>query len=458
MADPFLIAHGVAPRQFELGGSWTPISIRDQMVRARMFATRALREGLINPGRALAVAGAGAGGATLAIIAAQERVPTLLIEQSPQAFGRQARCVSRWVDPAQYDWPHPLWGANRYPSFDPPMPLPWGSAPASRLALRWQLQLQQAIAQLPNLTVAFGHSVQNVRGAPGGVEVLYGPTRTPGQWWSGAAFVSAIGFGTEKCDVQRDFRGWGFWQSDTIGQPNFGLSSARIPSVLISGGGDGALQDFIRATTGLCSVREVVDRLPVPWSRIEHHLMGIEDELGRAHLWGAGAADDHEVMQQLHDEYRLQVDHLRSHSSWRLLGPALGDLVPPERTAVELVHPCTHFGRSYALNRLITFLIAAHLEEQVGRHPIQPGERVHGIRGMNGHACQKDPYGCHGQPHAVEFVASPDCRDPSISTIVVRTSDHNVIVVRHGTAPPTYVYSGEPLGPPRQILPYHAPV
>ena len=47
--DWMLAAHQVAPLQYEMGGMWNPVSVRDQMVRGQEIARRAAIAGLIRP-------------------------------------------------------------------------------------------------------------------------------------------------------------------------------------------------------------------------------------------------------------------------------------------------------------------------------------------------------------------------------------------------------------------------
>jgi hypothetical protein len=152
MADPFLLAHLVSPFFFDIEGTLSPISIRDQMIRGRMIVDRAVEEGLLNRGaRSLLVIGAGAAGATAAIRAAQHGVHTMLIDIAPAPFLRQAGCRSRWVDPTQYDWPVDHWAASRYPWKPPRMPLPWRANYANDLAVLWTMILNTAHMQYRGL-------------------------------------------------------------------------------------------------------------------------------------------------------------------------------------------------------------------------------------------------------------------------------------------------------------------
>jgi hypothetical protein len=60
--DPFLFYHKVSQFHINIGGRWSPLSIRDQMLRGRWAVARAVN--LLGGDRALAVIGAGAGGVT----------------------------------------------------------------------------------------------------------------------------------------------------------------------------------------------------------------------------------------------------------------------------------------------------------------------------------------------------------------------------------------------------------
>ena len=93
MPDPLLLAHEVAPFFFELGGRLSPVSIRDQMVRAQLLVDRAVIAKLISPSRPLLVIGAGAAGVTATIQAVEvHKVPTILIDRGRIPFAVQLGC------------------------------------------------------------------------------------------------------------------------------------------------------------------------------------------------------------------------------------------------------------------------------------------------------------------------------------------------------------------------------
>lgn len=57
MTVPFLLSHSCAPLQFTLAAPLTPVSIRDQMIRGKMFVDRAFEHALISSARPLLVNG-----------------------------------------------------------------------------------------------------------------------------------------------------------------------------------------------------------------------------------------------------------------------------------------------------------------------------------------------------------------------------------------------------------------
>lgn len=84
--DWLLAAHQVAPLQYEMGGLWNPVSVRDQMVRGQEIARRAAIAQLIGPGRPLIVVGAGAGGVAAALTADIAGIPVFVIERGGRPF------------------------------------------------------------------------------------------------------------------------------------------------------------------------------------------------------------------------------------------------------------------------------------------------------------------------------------------------------------------------------------
>lgn len=477
MLDPFLRAFNVGPFHFDIGGSISPISIKDQMVRGRMIVDRAIEAGLIDTDQYhLLVIGAGAGGASAAIRAAQRDVKTTLIDIAPGPFLRQGGCASRWVDPTQYDWPVSHWMERRYPWKPPGMPLPWVPDFANTLAAVWTQTLKQAVRSYPRLlkerynTTVSWHSV-----TPDNRKVQVQLTGDPQPRIYGM-IVSCVGFGSEKCSINQ-YSGFKFWDSDDFEKPNLGLPSEKSARVLISGGGDGALQDFLRIITKEPtppayekSPRQIYESLKqsiqgdklLKWTEIENRLQSAEDQSQRAFIWGHSKEHDHDVHLALHKEYENAINDL--FDPWR--DNALQEIVEgrlemwirdPLPEIVDFVYPCSHFSKCYGLNRMLALLFAKYLSEHPrhsGKVNLYPKTSVFNVTGANHlrHTCAHLPPLCHGQDHEVTVRHPAECVSQT-GTLYYNTRNYNVVIIRHGTNPP----AASSITFPRQIIPYHVP-
>ena len=114
MPDPFVSAHAWRNGVFNLAGR-TPASIRDQIFRAHLLTERLLDAKILKSGSKLLVVGAGAAGATAAILAARRDVEVALADSGVSPFALQSLCDTRWVDPVQYDWPAQHCGRGQWP-------------------------------------------------------------------------------------------------------------------------------------------------------------------------------------------------------------------------------------------------------------------------------------------------------------------------------------------------------
>ncbi len=74
MTDPVLDAHEILPGLYTISGGPSPISIRDQMLRGWLVVERLRLNQLIHDRASLLVVGAGAGGVTAAIWAADTKI------------------------------------------------------------------------------------------------------------------------------------------------------------------------------------------------------------------------------------------------------------------------------------------------------------------------------------------------------------------------------------------------
>ncbi|MFZ0770038.1 MAG: hypothetical protein WCA49_09020 [Candidatus Sulfotelmatobacter sp.] len=439
MPDTFLESHRVGPLQFTISSPLSPISIRDQMVRAKMFVDRAIEANILGPARLLFVLGAGAGGVSAALYAVTRGIETTLIELRSHAFGLQRKCLSRWINPTQYDWPASHWNLQRFPWTPPAMPLPWQSQRANLVAAVWDHELLKARKNNPHLHVKFSTQiVSRTLGPQQDLEVKYQekwdsppPLPQPKTEYFGAALY-ARGHGSEASDCSVDYKGFDFWETENFELPNLGLpASPSLRHVLICGGGDGALQDFLRITTGQRSAANIVQQLSLPGDLLAETYRD-EDQAHRASLWN-NKIQNHWVFERRDMAQRRLVSGLLASPRGALIAQQVQTLLNHSSSLdVTLVHPCSHFSQSYPLNRFLVRLI----EQCAVFLPIQilPNTVLHKVQGVLPHVCARNPVGCHGQDHEVDFGAGPTCLESSAKT--VHGGYFHVIVVRVGVVPP----------------------
>jgi hypothetical protein len=464
MADPFLVTHQVGPAVFDIGGKLYPVSIRDQMVRGQSIVDRAIQAGFGVPGQELLVIGAGCAGAAAAMEAAARGITTHVIDAALLPFLRQAACMTRWIHPHEYEWPLEHWPMPNYPFvglpapyYGPPVPLPWAANWSDVLAAGWAVDLGRAFrAYFPRLTLHYGSGLAGAPVYAGGKWVvnrlpLGSPPLTVDM------ILIAVGFGAERVTAPPNFRSLAFWETDPYRWPNCGL--AAPPKVVISGGGDGALQDFLRVVTGLPSVGDVARACPIPVA-VAANVLSAENRAQRAHLWGSLPEGDHDIQRTLHDAHHRAATLALTSPAVRA---ALSKLLPAKPPDVWLVHPCSHFSTGYGFNRFLVLLIDAYYTSLGNPSLLIPCASVAGVTEVPPHIClapgmaAPNPWLCIGQPHAVALAPAshPGCVPIPAAPPGPLLAD--VVIIRHGvTGPaPLLVPALTAVDRPRQLLPIH---
>lgn len=268
------------------------------------------------------------------------------------------------------------------------------------------------------------------------------------------------------------YEGRAFWNSDPFGQPNCGVTGKKA-RVLIAGAGDGALQDFLRITTGFESAEELYRNCNIPLP-IAQAIQSGEDRALRGWVWAnPRSAYEHEVQQELQ---KVHLKAVRTALSLPDVRRSLDQLIPRQPTAVRLAYRCTHFNAYYGLNRFLGLLVAEYLRLQFGMRVLWKRTEIEDIVPTDGHTCMVqtargwEPDGgyanptCHGRNHRLTIRRAPSCFAPA-ATSPSRTITANVVIIRYGIRP-----GSSPTPPPlrnfpprfralqeRYLLPYHLP-
>lgn len=167
--DSFLQAHiGYTDNVFNLGGR-TPLSIRDQIVRAHYLVERLFSSAYRDWNPTLLVVGGGVAGVTVATLAARRQANVLLVDASESPFRLQQQCA-RWIDPVQHDWPAPHSDKEQWPISGLTSAVPFGFAAgtASSIARKWVTALsKERLRSKSNLKVCYN---AELAGLPKGVK------------------------------------------------------------------------------------------------------------------------------------------------------------------------------------------------------------------------------------------------------------------------------------------------
>jgi hypothetical protein len=471
--DPLLLTYQVGPEPllYDISTSLQPISIRDQMFRGYMIINRALSEGLIKEWQQppILVVGAGVAGAMTAMTAVWHRIPTLLVEaRSP--FIQQIRGHTRFICPTQYDWPAPHWGEGKYPWVGPDSPLDWNSGRASSVALAWISKLNFMLGRYPDLLTLIPAKFKSHRVIPESktVEAFFEPPLAVEPLIC-SIIISCAGFGSERHfipDPDPQYTGYAFWDEDEFEQSDMGIKGKK-PNVIVSGGGDGALQDFIRITTRTSSARQIYTQIfDEPVHDIERMIHIAEDYAQRSYVWSTTGDLDHPIQQKLHDDYVVAINRIFSDSRLRRkVEGALEDIIGKlhKRLTIKLAYPCEHFSTCYPLNRFLVLLIAEYIRRTFGYDPLQPRTKILEVYGVNGHYCLNTAYLCHGEDHEVIYAEAlcstlNTAGEQENSRVKLDGNPFNVVIIRHGIKAPSPPLGSLPTAaPPRQLIPYYIP-
>ncbi len=448
IVDHYLRAHAFEDElQFGLSLSGAPISIRDQQLRATELTDRLIDARRINRLRPLLVVGAGVAGISAAIRALKEsHCRVTIVDRKPRPFSLQANCSTRILHPTQYDWPLDHWNGGQFPwhprasaSLRHPV------ARADDLADMWSDTLQSAVTDYKGrVTQRFSQRVSNIVQEDDLINVDFfdrAGTKVGQDTFGAVAWCT--GSPAERVSLARSrYRGFRFWEDDPLGDPDFS-AAVQDTGALISGSGDGALQDFLRVVTRTSIPKELYDGLRIS-DEFRHGFFSANDQAYRCLPWCNTDKRIHAVFESLHSTYTELVDSL-----WRkrgaFLGPRLETYLRDPLPRVQLAYQHGHFTCYYGLNRFLVLLVAKFLHERYDKTVLFPGWRLTGIEPLAGdHEC-RNPMMCHGQKHRAAFERYQCC-----STTNLRPDDiHQCVVIRHGVKGRKKLrYS---------VLPYHVP-
>jgi hypothetical protein len=258
---------------------------------------------------------------------------------------------TRWIDPTAYDWPHAWWTESRFP---------WDGA----LALPFQIDAGLAW----NLAADLAWKLRRATQSDPAVRIVREEVGALADLQKQFSLVSDCrGVKGERNQCGR-FHGLPFWTNrdlrGLVRQKARELQ--RAPRVLISGGGDGAIQDFLLLATGVASITDLAVSAGLarrehlleqfragstdPLARFEKESLSMEERTWREFCWRDPRDKD--------AVNRMSAALDRFYRGWiELLGADLKPLPESkDRCEFTLVRRTQHHSTCYALNRVLAII------------------------------------------------------------------------------------------------------
>jgi hypothetical protein len=247
-----------------------------------------------------------------------------------------------------------------------------------------------------------------------------------------AAVLLAFGFGTEKSTIEASpFVGHRFWDTDHLEDPTY---DGRIPpgddQVLISGTGDGGLQDFLRVMTRKSSARMILSDLGLANRGLRLDVLhSLENRMERAAAWANARGSlypftNRPYLKERHEATLKEVDRLLVDP--RLRADVIACMARRPKTTY-LISQDRYFASLYGLNLFLVLLLVRALKGSANSGHrcsvrVLAGRRIMGIQPADGRALP-------------ESLSARDCVGPEWHVWLERIPRPilaNVIVIRHG--------------------------
>ncbi len=403
-----LLAYKVGPNLFDLSSQMHNVSMRDQMHRAVALA-EALVEGKQftqpNSSNQVLIVGAGVAGVSAGIVLARHGVEVLIIDSLSDApFALQRKVTNRYVGPYMYEWPLEVFNSQRLPpdphtalaewktTYDPPLSfVDANPAQPATLVKDWEKQLAQAVQGVGGkLCVQIDLNNKNAPSANAANAAIVGwlaaqrlalsnkvtfaqhpITIAGGSFWGPSKRLAgpfiprfvllAGGMGAEThalpdANGVRVEHGMPFWDNDHLLDTHCGKSSP--PQVAIFGGGDGALQDTLRALTRHDHPLKTWDSLLSTdklglLAGCQQRILALEQQHAQVSIWEHFDKQRVDANKTLDDAYRKLAKELAQCPH------VVDSVVRLLRLDVKSVRLCVreqHFSKAYALNRFLVHL------------------------------------------------------------------------------------------------------
>jgi Pyridine nucleotide-disulphide oxidoreductase len=206
------------------------VTVRSQQVRALNLIRSLVSSGRICKGGKILVVGAGFAGLTAAAAAVRAGCHVTILERSQSRLSLQRNCSRRYLHPRIYDWPH---AESTHPDANLPL-LNWKANMADEVVKQIDTQFDKLLSQ--GIKETFGVGMVTI--LQNGEAIWKEKNANIAEPFD--ALILAIGFGLEPETAGMA----SYWSEPPLDMERERESEMKV---LISGRGDGALTDLMRA-------------------------------------------------------------------------------------------------------------------------------------------------------------------------------------------------------------------
>jgi hypothetical protein len=411
---------------FWLGGEVRPGSVRDALFRAGELVEELAQLDRVGPSKRVLVVGAGVSGLSAACHALGAFASVDLCERRPKSYSPFEQCVIREVCPTSFDYPQDHFPIARFPHDATETLFEWEADRASGVWTQISDQFQELSALAGKKFRAFYGSEITEMKEDGQQNVLVKIHPRPQQQYEAVIVATGIGALRRRIEPDPRFEGYAYFDNDAIFLRNY---HGNAPKVLLVGGGDGSLVDFVRLITGRDKVAPSLQELGLEENSIDRIKQLARDMWEELHR---GPPDLHETYDRLQLQMIQYIDQLWSVARIQEAVRGLINRTAAQRPVVQICLECCHFGFAYLANRVLAQLVARHLAsnlavENGGLHPFRIGAAVVRIESTDeNHRCHPNDDSmaeCAGVPHEVSFAASY-CKSRQLSAYLAERKSH----------------------------------
>lgn len=445
--------------------------IRVQIRRAVALITALCREKIIIPQESIyrrqriLVIGGGVSGVAAACTARAAGFRVDLVESASQFFPLQAKCASRWLHPHEYDWPLRHFEEPSYPFTKretdlAPATLHWDAGRPSTIAKKWQKKL--ATLETESRGTVKCHTCLHVDIAATARDMMLrlsglDPANPAADLDTARYTLILLCLGANETALRGcPYTGYRYWSDDPFGHQQLGLqispphkrrpdrndqslrtglrTSAHPIRILISGSGDGGLQELLRLTfrqigpeplsalSILQDLRVILRDCPA-FQQFEQG--PVPDRFGKVYRPPANL---------LWDDQTQALHRITHHHAWAQVVEYFHGRLHEEflfglRDITLAMGPMQNF-QSFALNSFLGRLFMAFVAEATCPYRdyfrLLPLTSVHDVASTDTpHVCTDDADLCHPIPHRVTITEADGTQ-----------TDHifDIVILRHGQA------------------------